>query len=264
MDPINCFPQGSLGLLDLPLEIRLQIYPMTLESSRRAEGIAIFASCYYNLASTCRQIRLEALPFVLSEKQLSPRKTFEQLLAWIQNGTPQNLAMIRTLEITLGQDCFEALEESPRLAADLCKFVPEEGSLFINRYGEKFRPQAQKMVGNIVAWSTTKSANTIRGLWNALTSFPNIEHLSINLGFPKLYQPRPHHHPERELLLEMLPSAFPNLSSFTLLSSPITLSYLQQFQHLRHLKCSGYFISKPETTLPTLRSLKHLVKITLE
>jgi hypothetical protein len=265
------FSPSSLGFMDLPPEIRYQIYPLALELSCRSIGLTIFETWYYNLASTCRQIRFEALPLVLAQKNLGQMK-FEQLLTWISTGTPQNLAMVRNLDLTLGRDCFEALEESPRLAEDLCKFVPEKGSLFINRYGEKFRPRPRKMVGNIVAWSETKSRNTIAALWNAFTAFPSIENLSINLGSPTIRKRSflynvsfvIHNRPEKELILEMLPSAFPKLLSFTIRASPLGLSYIQHFHHLRHLTCSGHFNSKPENTLATLRSLRNLVKITLE
>lgn len=80
---------------------------------------------------------------------------------WVQDGTIENLAMVRTLEISLGSDCFEALEESPHHVADLRKFVPKKGSMLAARYGSNFRPHTQEIVGGILAWSKTKPSNAI-------------------------------------------------------------------------------------------------------
>lgn len=259
----DCPQQQPRGFMDLPPEIRMQIYPIALDATR---GSLELKTSFFNLCSACHQVRFEALPLALQERNLDSKR-FQEFLEWTQRGKPHHLEMIRKLSVTFSQDCFEALEESPRHAADLCNFIPSTGSLWESRWGPKFTLDTQKMVGGIVTWARTKSANAIASLWSALTSFPNVEQLSLSILDSSQFRPRAKFVlfcPEKELILDMIPSAFPKLLHYTIKSEPLRISYIQRFRTLRHLGWSGYSTSSSEEIASTLCSLKHLDSITFE
>lgn len=131
--------------------------PITLELSQRPH--------HFNLASTCR-LRVEALPFVPAEKDIKEMK-FEKLLAWITAGTAQNLAMIRTLNVKLRSDCFEALEESPKLSKDFCKFARKE-SLYLWADMENNSDQLLRELSEILLHGRTQNLATPSILSQAL------------------------------------------------------------------------------------------------
>lgn len=242
MDLMRNGEQSPLTFLNLPPEIRMQIYQEAIFDT--ASRWAIHRKWGYRLASTSHQILLEVLPVILRDRPLHT-KSFQKMLKWTKDGKPQHMGLIRKLGLSSSLDCYTALEKCPRDLYNLQELVPSSGFLLESTptklHIEQAKAPLQSQQSEPIPESEA-SSSIIALFWNALLCFSSVETLHISLAdvheFGSGIQSS-RFQPQNELILEMTSIVLPNIMSYTVTPDMHPLSHLRRFHNLRHLSFNG-------------------------
>ncbi|OCK92864.1 uncharacterized protein K441DRAFT_697583 [Cenococcum geophilum 1.58] len=270
---------SSASFLGLPVELRFPIYKLLFN---RYDGIY-----KPNILLVCRQIRTEAIPLYLECTRYF--STLEKLIRWTSTGNPDLLCHVKDISIQLLNNnpvdwdsllsaAHEAAKEeamqdtepysdawwAAQFAMD-AHTLPDIASPVSEQSQSSFRtrliPQRFKTVfrsKQLDPSTQDQGKSLIHQLWSALKAIDNVQSCWIKLSHedPKIQ-------PIIQLLLRMVPAAFPAIRNFSCFSPLVSMDFLRHFRDLRMLRFTGYSKSTPEELLQILRSLKSLDAISI-
>ena len=271
---------SSASFLGLPVELRFPIYKLLFN---RYDGIY-----KPNILLVCRQIRTEAIPLYLECTRYF--SSLEKLIRWTSTGNPDLLCHVKDISIQLLNNnpidwdsllsaAHEAAkEESMRDAEpysdawwaaqfamdahtlpDIASPVSEQSQS--PSFRTRLIPQHFKTVfryKQLDPSTPNQGKSLIHQLWSALKAMDNVQSCWIKLSHedPKIQ-------PIIQLLLRMIPVAFPAIRNFSCFSPLVSMDFLHHFRDLRMLRFTGYSKSTPGELLKILRSLKSLDGISI-
>ncbi|KAF8855592.1 hypothetical protein BDZ45DRAFT_746344 [Acephala macrosclerotiorum] len=239
-------PHHARSFLDLPVEIRVQIYRIVLKLCWGQN------QWYYNMTSTCHQLRLEALPLILMEWNFY-RSDLQNLLDWIREGKSNNLQLIQKMTIFWSKQCFEALAQFPIHAADFHNLIRSTLPSKNHQHGQACieKPFPQDLAQDLDQTDLLSNPNIAIATWNALRSLP-ISKISISTSesFPSLD------------LRKIYPDT--SQSRSCMISDLGSISHIRNLSKLRHLGFTGFSTTSPDETFSILRSLAFLDSISIK
>lgn len=185
-------------------------------------------------------------------------KSLQRFVSWTEKGYPHLLQMVEDVSISCDDEDFKAISKASiefRDTAIGTEWDARHRQLVLSylSYPEDTSPGLKLERTDPLAYKSF-----ISSIWTAFCSIPATKRLSMNLSGILNYPT------EEKLLLEMISSALPNVTSLALVSRLTSIDFLEQFQNLRYL----YFnvlstSSKAAKTLAMLRSMKSLDTIVL-
>lgn len=271
---------SSASFLGLPVELRFPIYKLLFN---RYDGIY-----KPNILLVCRQIRTEAIPLYLECTRYF--STLEKLIRWTSTGNPDLLCHVKDISIQLLNNnpidwdsllsaAHEAAKEESMQDAepysdawwatqfamdahtlpDIASPVSEQSQS--PSFRTRLIPQHFKTVfryKQLDPSTPNQGKSLIHQLWSALKAMDNVQSCWIKLSHedPKIQ-------PIIQLLLQMIPVAFPAIRNFSCFSPLVSMDFLHHFRDLRMLRFTGYSKSTPGELLKILRSLKSLDGISI-
>jgi len=242
--------QSLSSFLDFPTEIRLNVYHFALQYACGDN------KSFYNLTLTCRKVRDEAFPIIITASEHGTWN-LSDFLRWVKNGHEKHLALVRKVALDFDEKCYMTIAEAPLQLRDPSIFPTDTPLFWEARYGQIYPEHPQPILAYAMGFPDTLGVDIISLIWESLRSIPNTT--VLRLKFNPLYQGFSHEfQPEQRIVLEMLSAAFPNLLRLHVFSEFNPLDYLRGFPNLRHLEFTGLSSSTPTQALSTLQSLKSL------
>lgn len=271
---------SSASFLGLPVELRFPIYKLLFN---RYDGIY-----KPNILLVCRQVRTEAIPLYLECTRYF--STLEKLIRWTSTGNPDLLCHVKDISIQLLNNnpadwdsllsaAHEAAKEESMQDAKpysdawwAAQFAMDAHTLpniafpvSEQSQSPSFRtrliPQHFKTVfryKQLGPSTSDQGKSLIHQLWSALKAMDNVQSCWI-----KLSHEDPRIQSIIQLLLQMIPVAFPDIRNFSCFSPLVSMDFLHHFRDLRMLRFTGYSQSTPGELLQILRSLKSLDGISI-
>jgi len=250
--------------LDLPIEIRNDIYHIALQNAFES------SEAYYSITLTCRQIRREAFPIIISARHFKfEKRGLLQFLAWAKRGLPEHLELVKRISITFQEECYTTMAKSLCRTHEIPEgFDPSTEIYWETRYAQLFTldHQARTKLDDLV--DPGLSSGAISLIWTTLVSLPNVNVFELDFSyiFNSLYptsrnSKRFEFAIEQQIILEMLSSAFPTLPHLGVFPAKSSLAYLRGFSHLKYLSTNGippFLTTLADESVLALLSLKHL------
>jgi hypothetical protein len=230
---------GKPMVTNLPFELQQQIYSIVLD-----QRVAFNTRYYLSISLVCKQIRDEVLPVIFQDSRYI--KSLSHLSAWTSRGTPDLLKHVQNISLHVFTDSLPWLatarevlhsqDDSRKKDMD-----PKTTAYWEAAYASQF--EAPPTTITLLAKAarnlfTARQENAVALTWKALSSLSNLKQLWINIREKE--DPEDPFKLEQQLILLMLPHAFPHLQALTVFSSLLSLSYLNGFHALRSLRWSGY------------------------
>ena len=255
--------------LELPFELRLQIYEIALD-----KRLGFQPKTYLCISAVCRQIRAEVLPVVFQDARYL--RSLSHLSDWTLKGSRNLLKHVQNISLHVFMESLSSMTRfRPTCQIAENHAQPQTAEWWEAKYAEQFKPPgaplaqlfsfieaAMSKMSNAFGFPTKGRLdnNPICSTWNALTSIGELKKIWIVLK-DETGAEYPKYDIEQQLVLNMVAAACPKMQEFTGFSNLLPLDYLQNFHDLRLLRFSGYSKSTAEETLGILRGFNKLDSI---
>ncbi|PYH82265.1 hypothetical protein BO82DRAFT_391692 [Aspergillus uvarum CBS 121591] len=233
------------SFLRLPVEVRLQIYDLSLNRTVPP----------HSLLRVCREVREEALSVVLRKRRFFER--LEQFITWVQQSPAHLLPLVRSIHI----NCIVG------------------SSLFAARAPKPSTPW-QEMYQSIFSTASTRFPTPVGPLppfviAEALAALSGVRDFGILIIQNVARPSSPQFLADQRLLLTTLGTCMPQIQRLEVDIDFIPLDFLRLFAaELHHLTISGYAaasdsnktndnVDQETNTIAIFRDLKHLRSLTL-
>jgi hypothetical protein len=214
--------------------------PLWLKPNNKAHGKPMVTNLPFELQQQIYSIVLD------QRVAFNTRYYLSHLSAWTSRGTPDLLKHVQNISLHVFTDSLPWLatarevlhsqDDSRKKDMD-----PKTTAYWEAAYASQF--EAPPTTITLLAKAarnlfTARQENAVALTWKALSSLSNLKQLWINIREKE--DPEDPFKLEQQLILLMLPHAFPHLQALTVFSSLLSLSYLNGFHALRSLRWSGY------------------------
>ncbi|KAH6678691.1 hypothetical protein B0J14DRAFT_635776 [Halenospora varia] len=256
--------------LRMHMEVRLSVYEFVLQDTTLTIGWLKMS--LLPLASTCWQIRHEALPILFQHYPFS-FSFLSDFLDWTSRGPAHLVRQVRVIRINeMTSNMYPRWYGRP---PHICLGSTETGeftaSWWINKLQEKRIKRYTLHDGGLSGGNLDLSPSKIGALWTAFLAMPKTRQLWLDLLIDPLdflaeggsFNGDLASALEKEIVLEMVAAAFPDMKILTVTLNLHSLDFLRDMPKLKYLHINGPTTSTPSDTLDILLSLKYLDSLTV-